>query len=90
LNLPSARVSRSDLFSRPAVCARHLKASLVFGSRTTVLSQKRPIDQFDEDPAVLRRFDRIGDLDQLARGFLGIGIGANRRRISSARSDRLV
>jgi hypothetical protein len=28
------------------------------------------------DSTVLNRFDRVGDLDQLAGGFFGVGIGA--------------
>ena len=50
-----------------------------------MLVQKRPVDQFDIDAAVLHRLDRIGDLDQLAGGFLRIGVGAVGGVFSSGR-----
>ena len=60
----------------PAARDSQFEAGLVFGRRALVLAEKRPVDQFDEDPAVLCRLDRVGDLDQLARGFFWIALGA--------------
>jgi hypothetical protein len=37
--------------------------------------QKRPVDEFDEDAAVLAGLNRIGDLDQFARGFFRVRVG---------------
>jgi hypothetical protein len=60
---------------QPAAADREIEPGLVFGRAGLVLEQKRSIDQFDVNARVLRRFDRIGDLDQLARGFLRITVG---------------
>jgi hypothetical protein len=40
-----------------------------------VLEQERPVDQLDEDAAVLHRIDSIGDLHQLSRGGFRVGVG---------------
>jgi hypothetical protein len=40
------------------------------------LTQKRSVDQLDMYPAVLLRLDGIGDVDQLAGGDFGVGVGA--------------
>ena len=60
---------------QPAVLDRELEANAVFG-RTAAGLQKRPVDLFDVDAAVLDGFGRVGDLDQLAGGFLGISEGS--------------
>src|ERR1700674_5372210 len=60
----------------PAAGDRQIEASLVFGRAALVFAEERPVDQLDEDAAVLRRLDRGGDLDQPARGFSWIAVGA--------------
>src|SRR5471030_1225781 len=60
----------------PAARYCQLETSLVFGRRSLVFTQKRPVDQLDEDAAVLCRLNRIGDLDQLAGGLFRIGKGS--------------
>jgi hypothetical protein len=40
-----------------------------------MLEQHRPVEQFDVDPAILDGLGRIGDLDQVARRGLRIGVG---------------
>jgi hypothetical protein len=42
--------------------------------------QKRRVNALDVDAAILRRLDAVCDLDQLARGGVGIGeVGGSRR-----------
>jgi hypothetical protein len=50
-------------------CAIPLRAALE-------LIQERSVDQLDMYPAVLLRLDGIGDVDQLAGGDFGVGVGA--------------
>jgi hypothetical protein len=38
--------------------------------------QKRPVDLLNVDAAVLHRLDGVGNLDQLARGEIGLSEGA--------------
>ena len=45
----------------------------MFGRRCALSKQERPVDPLDVDPAVLHALDGVGDLQQLAGGFLGIG-----------------
>jgi hypothetical protein len=54
---------------------RQRKTGAAFGRRALQFEKKWPIDQFDEDPAVLHGFDSIGDLDQLAGCRFRVGIG---------------
>ncbi len=44
--------------------------------------RERLVDLLDLDAAVLHRLDGVGQLYQLARGAIGIGVGTIRRRIS--------
>ena len=48
----------------------------IFGRAATLLEQERPVDLLDVDPAVLDRLDGVGDLEDLARGLLGVGEGS--------------
>jgi hypothetical protein len=69
------------LHTRPRSIAS-LSPRQVFAGTALGLVQKRPVDLFDMDATALNRFDRIGDLDQLAGGFFRVG-GGGRRQISS-------
>ena len=60
---------------QPAALDRQLQASTVFGRRCALPKQERPVDHLDVDPAVLHGLDAIGDLQQLAGGLFGIGLG---------------
>src|SRR6201987_5811788 len=60
----------------PAVGDGEIEAGLVFRRCALELIQERPIDLLDIDPAVLDWLERVGELDQLARGGLGVGEGA--------------
>jgi hypothetical protein len=53
-----------------------------------LLRQKRRVDQFDVNAAVLNGFNRVGDLDQLAGGFFRVGVGAIRGKFHQAISMR--
>jgi hypothetical protein len=44
----------------------------VFGWRSALPKQERPVDLLDVDPAVLHGLDAVGDIQQLAGGLLGI------------------
>jgi hypothetical protein len=48
-----------------------IKTSFVFG-RVAARFEKRAVDQLDQDPLIHVGFNRVGDLDQLARAILGI------------------
>ncbi len=61
---------------QPAARDRKVEGGLLFGRRGFQIEQERRVDLLDMDAAVLRNLDRIGDLDQFARGFIGVGIGA--------------
>jgi hypothetical protein len=49
-----------------AALDRRIEAGGVFCRRGFQLEKKRPVDQLDEDAAILDGLPRIGDLDQLA------------------------
>ena len=51
-----------------------IQASLVFVRRALLAVQEWPIDQLDVDPTFLAGLNAVGDLNNLAGGFLGIGI----------------
>jgi hypothetical protein len=54
---------------------RELQAGAVFIRRTLQFEQKRAVDEFDVDPAVLHGFNRIGYLDQLAGCGFRVSVG---------------
>jgi hypothetical protein len=58
---------------QPALLDRAIEAGLLFSGRALELEQKWPVDLLDIDPAVLDRLERVGELNQLARGGLGNG-----------------
>ena len=60
----------------PSARDRQIKPGLVFGWIALLIVQKWLVDQLDEDAAVLRRLDGVGDVDQLASGFIGIAARA--------------
>ena len=60
------------MLPEPTAINRQIEAGFVFGRRAFVFGQKRPVDQLDKDATFLHRLDRIGDLDQLAGGGLGL------------------
>jgi hypothetical protein len=60
----------------PTALDRQLHARAVLCRCALVLKQERAVDLLDMDAAILHRLDGAGDLDQAARGLLGIGIGA--------------
>jgi hypothetical protein len=62
---------------QPAALDSELHTSAVFRRTALVLEQEGAVDLLDVNAAVLHRLDGAGDLDQAARGFLGIGIGAS-------------
>jgi len=47
----------------------------VLGRAAAVTEQKRLVDLFDVE-APLNRLDRVGDFEDPARGYFGVGIGA--------------
>ena len=59
-----------------------LDAGAVLRRTALVLKQERAVDQLDVNAAVLHRLNGAGDLDELPRGFLGIGVGGFRRTSS--------
>ena len=61
---------------QPAFGDRQLQPGAIFGRAATLLEQERPVDLLDVDPAVLDRLDGVGDLEDLARGLLGVGEGS--------------
>jgi hypothetical protein len=61
---------------QPATLQRQLHARAVLRRAAHVLEQERAVDQFDVDAPILRGLDGAGDLDDAARGLLGIGVGA--------------
>ena len=60
--------------SQPRAIARSRPA--VLGRRATLPIQKRPVDLLDMDAAVLHGLGCVGDLDEFAGGFFGVGIGS--------------
>jgi hypothetical protein len=50
---------------------RQLEGGKVLVGTALGLVQKGLVDLLDMDATVLNGFDRVGDLDQLARGFSG-------------------
>jgi len=60
---------------QPAAIDGELHSGAVFGWAAAISEQKRLVDFLDVD-AALNRFDRIGDLENPARGLLWIGKGA--------------
>jgi hypothetical protein len=54
---------------------RYVEASTIF-CRAAAGGQKRRVDLLDVNAPVLDGFDGIGDLNELAGGFVGIGVGA--------------
>ena len=52
-----------------------VKASFVLRGRALQFEEKRPVDLFDMDAAVLHWLEGVGQLHQLAGGGLGIGDG---------------
>jgi hypothetical protein len=59
----------------PTALDRAIKPSLVFSGRSLVLVQHRPVEPLDQNAAVLGLVS-VGDLEQLARRGLWVGIGA--------------
>jgi hypothetical protein len=59
----------------PSAYKRQLQLGATFSWRALQFEDETPIDFFDVDSAILDRLDRFGDLNQLARRSLGIGIG---------------
>ena len=59
----------------PSALYCELEAGAVFGRPALELGQERPVDLLDVDATVLHRLDGVGDLQELARGDLGIGEG---------------
>ena len=59
---------------QPAALDREFEARAIFGRAAAVTEQKRLVDFLDVD-APLNRLDRIGDLEDPARGFFGVGKG---------------
>jgi len=68
-------ISAALVHPKPAALDRELEAGAVFGRSALELGEERPVDLLDVDAFVLHRLDRVGDLQELARGSLGIGEG---------------
>jgi hypothetical protein len=66
---------------QPAALDRQLQASTVFGRRSVLPKQERPVDLLDMDAAVLRGLSSVGDLQDLAGGRFGIGLGQPRVKL---------
>ena len=60
----------------PAARDSQIEAGKKFVRRSLQIEQKRPVDQFDLDAAVVHHLDRVCDLKQLAGGFVWIAVGA--------------
>jgi hypothetical protein len=59
---------------QPAALDRQIKASLVFVRRAFLAVQERPVDELDVDLAVLNGLDVVGNFNDLAGCFFGIGV----------------
>ena len=59
---------------QPAALDRQVETGFVFGRRAFFAKQERPVDLLDMDAAVLRGLDAVGDLQDLAGRFFGIGV----------------
>jgi hypothetical protein len=64
------------MHDEPPALQRQLQARAVFRRAALVLEEERAVDQLDVDAVILHRLDGAGDLDDAARGLLGIGVGA--------------
>ena len=69
---------------QPATRDGERHACAVLGGAALVLEQERAVDQLDVDAPILRGLDGAGDLDDAARGLLGIGIRAPINIVSEA------
>jgi hypothetical protein len=74
-SLGELHVGPGFVLPEPAALDRKLEAGAVFLRRTLQFEQKRAVDEFDKDPAVLQGFNGIGDLDQLAGCGFRVSIG---------------
>jgi hypothetical protein len=61
----------------PTLLDRAVETSLVLRWSALKLKQKRAVDFFDVDPAILDRLKGVGELDELAGGRLWIGERSN-------------
>jgi hypothetical protein len=86
--LASSYVGAALVHLEPAARDRKIEPGFVFGRAASQVVEKRPVDQLDEDAAVLNGFDAVGDLHQLFRGDFrireGAGIDKHGRVIGSA------
>jgi hypothetical protein len=60
----------------PAAVDRELEASAVLGRATAAISKKKRLVDFLDVDAPLNRLDRVCDLEDPARSFFRVGIGA--------------
>jgi hypothetical protein len=60
-----------------AALLRQPHARAVLRRARLVAEKERVVDQLDEDAPVLHRLDGAGDLDDAARGLLGISVGSS-------------
>jgi hypothetical protein len=72
----------------PAALDRNPEAGTIFGRASATLEQEWPVDFLNVNPAVLHGFDGVGNLQQLARGGLRIGIGGFQSGRGVARDGR--
>jgi hypothetical protein len=60
----------------PTILNRTFHAGTVLGWRAFELIKERRVDLLDMNATVLNGLDAVGNLDDLARGCIGIGVGA--------------
>ena len=59
---------------QPAALDRQVQAGLVFVRHALLAEQERPFDQLDVNPPFLPSLHAVGDLNNLASCFFGIGV----------------
>jgi hypothetical protein len=77
-------MSRSRVHRQPAALDGNLETCRILRRRALVAEQERTIENFDVNPAVLDRLERVRVLHQSARGLLRIGIGSVRGELHAA------
>ena len=60
----------------PAALQRQLHARAVLCRAALALEEERAVDHLDVDATILHRLAGAGDLDDAARGLLGVGVWA--------------
>jgi len=65
-----------------------IEGCLVFPRRALQFVEEWPVDALDQEAAVLIRLEAVGDLNNLASGWVGIGIGRDCTYCSSFQRKR--